>query len=155
MCSMGRLVVSFLILNIICNTYPLIILDKYYSSSFCPHLKSKYIQGSVLGFQGLCCRLTSAFCSKTKRYLCILWYIFHRARLFIFLSIFFFLIFDHTAACGILDTQSGTESRILLWKPWVLIIGPPGDSLQVCFLNLFAKWPLLKKRTLAYDSDFH
>ena len=155
MCSVGRLVVSFLTLNIICNKYSLIHLDKYYSSSFCPHLKSKYIQGPVLGFQGLCCRLTSVFCSKTRRYLCILWYIFHRARSFIFLSIFFFLNFwQH---CSLWDLRypvrdwiQNTAVKALGPNHWTTRGFPPG-----LLSKSFWKMTFAEKRTVAYESDFH
>ena len=102
-----------------------------FGSSFCPHLKSKCIQGSVPGFQGLCCRLTSVFCSKTRRYLCILWYIFHRARSFIFLSIFFFLNFwQH---CSLWDLRypvrdwiQNTAVKALGPNHWMTRGFPPG-----------------------------
>ena len=156
MCSLGRLVVSFLILNIICNTYSLIILDKYYSSSFCIHLKSKCIQSFVLDFQGLCCRLTfSGFCSKTRRYHCILWNIFHRARLFIFLSIFFSLIFDSTASLWDLsspvrDWIQNTAVKALNPNVWTTRGLPP-----VLHFKYFWKMTFAEIRTVAYDNDFH
>ena len=155
MCSVGRLVVSFLTLNIICNKYSLIHLDKYYSSSFCPFLKSRCIQGSMLGFQGLCCRLTfSVLCTKMKIYLHILSCILHRARLFIFLFFFFFKFWWHCRMCDLRSPVRHWTQNTPVNAPstnhWTIRGLPP-----ILLFKYFCKMTFAVIRIVAYDSDFH